>query len=393
MKHLANIYIKKHLHLGMKIIFIIIINITICACKSSINDVKTVSYVNSDITVYNESDIGKEREVKLSELVEGFRIVRLDNRDEAIFKWNWIFFSENYFCVKQYEGEAKLFDINGKFIANVGKKGQGPGEYSTVYDILINEDEGAIYISPFSGDELMKYDLNGEFIEKIDLGARLNKPRLSKTSKSTLSLVQLCFKDRGDLFTAANIDINSPDSIEHIYSDALAMNMKNREGASVGFNAEIWSYRNNNSQDFSFMMTHSDTIYHYNSRENRIKPDFTINLKESREKESFLILNELPNHYLAFVVGEDRDILVDKRTKKAYECSIVNDFLEDMNTSVCFQDGYYFACYEPAQLKEKIQEHIKSGDCDKSQIAKLEELKGSLKENDNNILFIAKLKQ
>lgn len=58
-----------------------------------------------------------------------------------------------------------------------------------------------------------------------------------------------------------------------------------------------------------------------------------------------------------------------------------------------FQDGYYFKTYEPSVLKEKLEEQIASGKCPEEQIAKLTAFKETLKENDNNVLFLGKLKQ
>ena len=75
---------------------------------------------------------------------------------------------------------------------------------------------------------------------------------------------------------------------------------------------------------------------------------------------------------------------------------MVNDFYGDLPIASAmdfFQQGYYVECFEPYELQEKIEEHLSSGDCPKGEVEKLKALSASLHEEDNNVLFIGKLKQ
>lgn len=369
---------------------ILCLALALFACQPSVKNVTTMLMNDAQVVVCEEGRVTEKREIKLSQLVEDFRVIRLDNRDEALFKWEWFFFSDNYLCIRQSDGPVKLFDKTGTFITNVGNIGQGPGEYNSVYDIVIDEKGGTIYIPPFAGGDIFSYDLNGQFLGQIEMKERLNKPRLSMLGDSILALVHLCFKDKGEKFTAANIHIHNSNSINYLYTDQLTTDFKDEKGEQSGYNHEIWSYRN--VPEFAFMMTSTDTLYHYNSKENKINARFTLKMDAAKRKETFFILNELPHHYSAWVIGENnRFILVDKEDQEAYECNIVNDFMGNMNANPLFQDGYYFAVYEPATLKEKIEEHLSAGNCPEEQIEKLTSLKETLKENDNNILLLGKL--
>lgn len=362
------------------------------ACQSSIKNVTTVLMDDTQMVVCDENAVTEKKEIKLSQLVEDFQIIRLDNRDEALFKWRWLFFSENYICVRQDDRPIKLFDKTGTFISNVGDIGQGPGEYTAVYDIIIDEKSKTIYVSPIAGKDILKYDITGKFLGKIELAERLNKPRLSMQNDSMLSLVHLCFKDRGNKFTAANVHVHDRDSLIYLYSEELASNFVNKKGSGSGYNNEVWSYRN--VPEFAFMMTYKDTLFQYDSEANKIKARFTLKMDDKKKGDSFFIFTELPNHYLARIIGENgRSILVDKEKNEAYECSFVNDFMGNMSVNPSFQDGYNFAIYEPLVLKEMIEEHLASGNCPEEQVEKLSSLKESLKENDNNVLFLGKLKK
>ncbi len=365
---------------------------SITSCNSTTNNVVIVNKENNRVTVCDGNNLGDKKDIPLSDLVEDFQVIRFANNEDAYFKLQWFAFSENYICINQpSQAPVKLFNKKGEFLGDIGTIGRGPGEYKSAYNILIDEKEGSIYVATMSENKILRFDLTGKFQNEIDLEERLNKPKLFKQSNSDISLVQLCFKDRGDKFTAANIQSNNNDSINYAYFDALATNFRNQDGAGVGFDAEIWSYRN--TPDFAFMMTHSDTIYHYNSGANRIESKFTISFDDELKKDHFTIINELPNHYLVFLVGKNgKKILVDKEKQEAFNVSIFNDFMGNMITSLQFQDGYYFANYAPDSFKDKIQDYLDSGDCQEEDITKLTELKNSLNENDNNILLLAKLK-
>jgi len=58
---------------------------------------------------------------------------------------------------------VKVFDESGKFSHKIGKKGQGPGEYSYIEDVFINPFTGNIeLLQPFG--RIYTYDLSGKYV-------------------------------------------------------------------------------------------------------------------------------------------------------------------------------------------------------------------------------------
>ncbi len=55
-----------------------------------------------------------------------------------------------------------VFDFNGDFIRQIGKKGNGPGEYLMMGDFDIEED--VIYFIDSGNGKINRFDLNGEFL-------------------------------------------------------------------------------------------------------------------------------------------------------------------------------------------------------------------------------------
>ena len=370
-----------------------VVSLFLYACSSSVQNVTTVKLDDAQIVVLDEAKVTEKKTVKLSELVEDFQIIRFENKDEAFFKAFWMYFSDNYICIRQDGNPIKLFDKSGRYLGNVGNIGQGPGEYNHIYDILLDEKGQSIYVTPIVGDNVLHYDLTGKYIDKLRFGEKINKGRMFLSSDaSILSLVHLCFRDAGDKFTGANVQLQNPDSVQYVYVEEIASNMKNQEGIRVGFNDEIWSYRN--SADFPFMMTHTDTLYHYNSQTNKIQAAFTMSMDPDKKGDSFFIFNEWPHHYFVTIVGEGgRNILVSKERPVGYEVEFVNDFMGNLEFYPQTQDGYFYQNWEPAELRDALEEALASGNCPDDQKEKLKAFMQTLHDNDNNLLFLGKLKQ
>lgn len=371
---------------------VIIGSLFLGACTSSVQNVTTVKLDDTSLVIVKEEKVTEKKTVKLSELIEDFQIIRFENKDEAFFKSRWMYFSDNYICVRQDSRAIKLFDKSGKYLGEVGNIGQGPGEYRAVYDILLNEKEQNIYVTPIVGDYILRYDLTGKYLDEIDLGDNINKGRLFLSlDASVLSLVHLCFKDDKGKFTGANIQLQNQDSVQYVYVEEIASNMIGEDGKRSGFEHEVWSYRN--ADNFPFMITHHDTLYQYNSQTNKIQAAFTMSMDPERKGDAFFIFNEWPHHYYIAIVGGERNILVDKEVSKAYEVKFVNDFMGNMEFYPSIQDGYFFQNWEPGYLREKLEEALLSEDYPENQKEKLKKFMKTLNENDNNVLFLGKLKQ
>ena len=90
------------------------------------------------------------------------------------------------------------------------------------------------------------------------------------------------------------------------------------------------------------------------------------------------------------------NILIDKQKNTSSFFNLVNDFYGNLPVSSpghSFYRGYFIQNLEPGQLAEQIEKHLASGKCPSQDKKKLQELAASLNENDNNVLFIGKVRQ
>ena len=70
--------------------------------------------------------------VYISDLMESMEIIQLDTVREAYIAINQLMVSDNYLLTTNGK-HAKLFRrSDGKFISNIGNRGQGPGEFFIV---------------------------------------------------------------------------------------------------------------------------------------------------------------------------------------------------------------------------------------------------------------------
>ena len=102
-----------------------------------------------------------------SDLIEGYRYVRLETNENCrLYDYNKIKVNDSYIS---FEAQDQLFLFNqkGEFISKLSRKGRGKGEYIGITDYEVTSNN--IYILSWVQQALLKYDMNGRFIDKYDL--------------------------------------------------------------------------------------------------------------------------------------------------------------------------------------------------------------------------------
>ena len=102
--------------------------------------------------------------VYVSDLMESIEIIQLDTAREAYIAVNQLIVSDNYLLTTNAK-HAKLFRrSDGKFISNIGNRGQGPGEFNIVDGGVIDERNQRVYLSDMVLDHVIAYDWNGKHL-------------------------------------------------------------------------------------------------------------------------------------------------------------------------------------------------------------------------------------
>jgi len=123
------------------------------------------------ITVIDvEQHLGKYQEILASEFIFELEYVPLETNENCVIGGirhlivtpTHIFLAGSISLGSSY---CYAFDRKGQFICNIGSVGQGPGEYTTITGLSIDEDKQSLYITTFPN--VLEYSWDGVFRKSI----------------------------------------------------------------------------------------------------------------------------------------------------------------------------------------------------------------------------------
>lgn len=400
----------------MKKIYNIITCIFLCACTNN----QSYSYNFEELLSLDVSTLeDKEYEIKLSDLMESVEIVQLDNSTEdaytGIFKLG---ISDNYLVTSTPQNiPVKLFSRkDGRFIRNIGTKGQGPGEYRTIWNIMIDEKQERIHLGEPFQDKILTYDMNGIYHaeETINLpqGIIRNKYVMYLEKENNKAIV-FNTPYRGNIRVEGEKNTCWIQDLKGNIIDSISVT--NSLSLPPG-SSDIWaSHVKEESSIYSFalrpvMYVRPDTLYHYNSSTNQLYPVYTPNTETALN--IFTTSVESPLHYYTMqgfyekgrginpeFLQEWKIIQVDKKSAKGRYIRLFNDLLGDIEiVSYDFfqniKDDYAYIIYDPLDLKEQLEEALDSNADMSAEVRKrVASMKNTLTEDSNDVLVICKFKK
>ena len=359
-----------------------------CSGSKRSRAVSTIMLNDSEMTV---TFLGKLKAdtvtVLISSLIEGCELVHLEYTEEALFIPDITHVTDNYIGIIQdenYGGSYKLFSRSGKFLCSVGSVGQGPGEYLYPNDVIIDEKNELIYLAPLFGDKIFVYNMSGRFLRNIEFPQPFIGPTIF-LSDDILTIVYIQ-RIQQDKSMVAQINLHTGQIFNEFTTQIPQLDKR-------GFG----SFRN--MQDIADIMHGSfdtDTIYHFNISDNLISPVFTIsdNAYEKRNKRH----NQLNKDLVLSAIAEPNKglILTDLKNKSASWVKVKNDFFGNLDTPLSifiYRNGYFVHNIQPEQLMEDIKQRLTNSNCTEKDRQILIKTLSTLKEGENNVVFIGKLKK
>ena len=105
--------------------------------------------------------------LNVSDWMYPLEIVRLETTEESLLGSvdKLVEYNENYYVLDKKRNCVLVFDGTGNFLRRVGRVGQGPGEYSTLSDFIVDEKTGCLYLLANSST-VYAYDNEGSFLWK-----------------------------------------------------------------------------------------------------------------------------------------------------------------------------------------------------------------------------------
>jgi hypothetical protein len=117
----------------------------------------------------------------LSEIFDRIELIPLETNDLSLIKSiSKLKYSDGkFYILDEAQFILFIFDEHGKYLNRIAKRGQGPGEYTLIYDFLVNKDREQIeMLSPYKF--IYCYDFDGKFIKKLDLRSLRQQGSTSK---------------------------------------------------------------------------------------------------------------------------------------------------------------------------------------------------------------------
>lgn len=369
--------------------------------------------------------IKDKQEVKLSEFATDVKLIQLENTPEAMLgNVENIEFTKDYIFIKFWMHPILQFSRDGKFIRNVGRKGKGPGEYNSCMKMSIDETNERIYIHTIELS-MMVFNFDGEYIKTIKFPAleRFQNYWIWGRDSMLISYFEPVLGNEPFVFIEYNEQGDTLQSIpNYIFYDLTEQ--ANPFHISP-FEEQNFYYRFKNK--IYMKGFYNDTVYSYNDN-NKIVPKFFIDLKEHKLPYDLIYERKwnrhLPNdlcwtgvhetsNYVIIPYGYHFDqnkpeskkeekgcILYNKKTKEgiAIKETKQGGFVDDITGGPDFRpnvtnDDTALMLVSALDMKLYLDsEQFKNKEAKfQAEKEKLNQLRKTLKEEDNHFLVLVKL--
>ena len=138
------------------------------------------------------NNLGNYQNIPLSEFVSEVEYIPLETNDDCLMGgiscllvtpthiFIESFIASDYIISAESKTRCYAFSRNGRFIGEIGRVGQGPGEYQRIVDLTIDEKKQLLYIeTPIT---LLEYTYDGVFRRSIRKPKSMNEQPISEVA-------------------------------------------------------------------------------------------------------------------------------------------------------------------------------------------------------------------
>ena len=361
---------------------------TYCQPNREGSHAKIVDVNGNKVINCNISEVTDTIDFPLSKIIDRCEIIPLETNDNSLFESIYhVGVSDNYIAVhSRGQHPIKLFDRQGKFIRNIGKVGRGPGEFSSLYGIQLDEPANRLYLTPFANaQQIIAYNLEGEAQDPI--------PLVFKQTKCKVYV-------EGDLVTILSMPFSDeiPVAYQQTTSGELIQKLPVASHLILrpDFSSEVSSSHNAGAYDLFILPWGSeslDTLYYYNTKQNELIPKYVASFTDKKHSSWTY---ELKDHYYSWVFGDTYNgakVIVDKKSLKSDFFRLKNDFYGNMEMKKFFMssNGWFISSMSAMELKQELEVVLSKDDLKNQRKAEMEALQKKLKMDDNDVLFLGKM--
>jgi hypothetical protein len=243
-------------------------------------------------------------------------------------------------------GDIFIFDRKGKALRKINRVGQNDEEYTNIYEIVLDEDKGEMFVNDLFIRKVFVYDLFGNFKQSFRHRNDLLFNRTGNFDRDHLIGHDSYFDfnngvidKKKNCFWIISKQDGSVKEIPILYKEQKSITLLQRDvnGRIVNdrtiYNRELIQYRDS----WILVQVSADTIYSY-SLDHTMKP-FIVRTPsvQSMNPEIFLFPGVLTNRYyfmqtvkkeydfVADTGFPNTDLVYDRQENAIYECIVYND--------------------------------------------------------------------
>ena len=347
--------------------------------------------------------------IPLSMLVDDCILVPLESSEEAYVKPMITTITEKYIGIaqghKDADGTFKLFGRSGKFLCTLDSIDAN----TLIYDVIIDDKNELIYLAHWFGDNISVYDTSGQFVKDIDAPQILCQPVMF-LSDDILTIVHTPVDHPSPIYSGHNVaeamvfqfDVNTGELLKKLAPPAHLI----VEYPGDGF---IYTVRNTPGKIYAHLYYHArkggdyrDSLFHFDMQKDKILPVFTMTYNiTDLPIDPMYSLSRKPHFYhlnkdlIMTELGEKGLVATYLSSQTSSWVRILNDYFGNLPVPIYrpnFSNGYFVHNMKPEDLIKEIKTRLSEKSCTEDDRKKLNEMLSTLKEGDNNVVFIGKLK-
>ena len=395
----------------MKTILLILIIIVFAACGRNSKNEQTETVKVIDLLSEPESKV-----TKLSEIAANIEYIPLQTTKSSLIGpiiLKIININNRIFILNSgFQGEILCFDLNGKFLFKLQKKGRGPEEYIYITDFDVSSDNKFLTILSSLNRKLLIYEISETgFTFQRSITLKEPAPWMVSLVPETDNVFLAIPPWRGTEPTLSLL-INTVGDIIHFKPNCYKYeNVRKSNYMAIN---EMLVYTTGNT--VCFKEEFSDTVFYIDVKDNSFKPRIILNshgtvgtpeIRGGSESAGNLLTSvanifETSRYIFYYYIssGPTRNrILYDKKTDTKYKLDVESELKDDLSGGPDFNIEFLhnfcsgdrlFSFVEAIALKKYVAgEDFKNAQVsDPKKKNELKKLADSLDETDNPVLII-----
>ena len=224
---------------------------------------------NGDTGSYDAARILDSRLLEIDDVEGDFEFIALDDSCvDAIIPdvWNVKISDGHIFVLSAQEGVFQ-FGRKGEFVRKISQKGNGPGEWSVIIDIAVDESGDKLYIYDYSGKVMCFSTASGEYVGKSDIAGKMFSKIFVKGNNLLVAPYNSMGNEEAMLYNV-NLESSAVQAAGSLAKFALA-----------DYNNMMYSFTKGVIDNGNNVLVHpnlSGTVYSYSPESNLISEEFSI---------------------------------------------------------------------------------------------------------------------